>query len=72
MVKMVWAIMEMVPYAVFALMAWLTLSRGSRPRCLANTSSPHRRDLQTFIVVSIFVALIARSTCSSTSGRSTT
>jgi proton glutamate symport protein len=63
MVKMVWAIMEMAPYAVFALMAWLTAVTGVKallPLTKYILATIIGMTFQTFIVVSIFVALIAR------------
>jgi len=63
MVKMVWAIMEMAPYAVFALMAWLTAVTGFKallPLAKYILATIIGVSFQTFIVVSIFVAVIAR------------
>jgi proton glutamate symport protein len=63
MVKMVWAIMEMAPYGVFALMGWLTAVTGFKallPLAKYILATIIGVTFQTFIVVSIFVALIAR------------
>lgn len=63
MVKMVWAIMEMAPYGVFALMAWLTSVTGLKallPLAKYILATIIGVTFQTFIVVSIFVLLIAR------------
>jgi Na+/H+-dicarboxylate symporter len=63
MVKMVWAIMAMAPYGVFALMAWLTAVTGFKallPLAKYIVATIIGVTFQTFIVVSIFVALIAR------------
>ncbi|OGB95549.1 MAG: hypothetical protein A2Z31_04720 [candidate division NC10 bacterium RBG_16_65_8] len=63
MVKMVWAIMEMAPYGVFALMAWLTAVTGLKallPLAKYILATIVGVTFQTVIVVSIFVALIAR------------
>ena len=63
MVKMVWAIMEIAPYGVFALMAWLTSVTGLKallPLAKYILATIIGVTFQTFIVVSIFVALIAR------------
>jgi Na+/H+-dicarboxylate symporter len=63
MVKMVWAIMEMAPYAVFTLMAWLTAVTGMKallPLAKYILATIIGVTFQTFIVVSIFVLLIAR------------
>ena len=64
MVKMVWAIMEMAPYGVFALMAWLTSVTGLKallPLGKYILATIIGVTFQTFIVVSLFVALIARA-----------
>ncbi len=63
MVKMVWVIMEMAPYGVFALMAWLTAATGFKallPLAKYIMATIIGVTFQTLIVVSIFVALIAR------------
>jgi Na+/H+-dicarboxylate symporter len=63
MVKMVWAIMEMAPYGVFALMAWLTAVTGLKallPLAKYILATIIGVSFQTIVVVSIFVALIAR------------
>lgn len=63
MVKMVWVIMEYSPYAVFALMSWLTASLGAAalaPMAKYVLTSVVALLFQTFVVVSIFVWLIAR------------
>ncbi len=63
MVKMVWAIMEMAPYGVFTLMAWLTAVTGLKallPLAKYILATLIGVTFETFIVVSIFVALIAR------------
>jgi len=63
MVKMVWAIMGMAPYGVFALMAWLTAVTGLKallPLTKYILATIIGVTFHTFIVVSIFVALIAR------------
>ena len=63
MVKMVWAIMEIAPYGVFALMAWLTGVTGFKallPLAKYILATIIGVTFQTVIVVSIFVALIAR------------
>ena len=63
MVKMVWAIMEIAPYGVFALMAWLTGVTGFKallPLAKYILATIIGVTFQTVVVVSIFVALIAR------------
>ena len=63
MIKMVWAIMEMAPYGVFALMAWLTAVTGLKallPLGKYILATLIGLTFQTFIVVSICVLLIAR------------
>lgn len=63
MVKMVWAIMEMAPYGVFALMAWLTAVTGLKallPLAKYILATIIGVTFQTVVVVSIFVVLIAR------------
>ena len=63
MVKMVWAIMEMAPYAVFTLMAWLTAVTGLKallPLSKYILATLIGITFQTVIVVSLCVALIAR------------
>lgn len=63
MVKMVWAIMEIAPYGVFALMAWLTGVTGFKallPLAKYILATIIGVTFQTVIVVSIFVLLIAR------------
>ncbi len=63
MVKMVWVIMAYSPYAVFALMSWLTASTGTAtlaPMAMYVVTSVVGLLFQTFIVVSLFVWAIAR------------
>ena len=63
MVKMVWAIMAMAPYGVFTLMAWLTAVTGLKallPLGKYILATIIGVTFETFVVVSIFVLLIAR------------
>ncbi len=63
MVKMVYVIMAYSPYAIFALMSWLTASTGTATLtalALYVVTCIVALLFQTFVVVSIFVALIAR------------
>lgn len=63
MIKMIWAIMEMAPYGVFALMAWLTATTGLSvlfPLAKYILTVIFGVLLQTFIVVSLFVWAIAK------------
>jgi len=63
MIKMIWVIMEYAPYGVFALMAWLTATTGLAtllPLAKYILATIIGILFQTFIVVSIFVWVIAR------------
>ncbi len=63
MVKMIWAIMEIAPFGVFALMAWLTAVTGLKailPLGKYILAAIIGIAFQSVVVVSIFVVLIAR------------
>jgi Na+/H+-dicarboxylate symporter len=63
MIKMIFLIMELAPYAIFALMAWLTATTGFGalvPLAKYVLTTIVALLFQTFIVVSICVWLIAR------------
>ena len=63
MIKMIWLIMELAPYGVFTLMAWLTATTGFQallPMAKYVGTTIVALLFQTFVVVSLCVWLIAR------------